>query len=80
MSREDWNMDDRGAGKSERRGFLRALGLGAAAAATTAATADAQGTRPAAPAAKETEQQRVATRYRESDHVKAYYRTNRYEH
>ena len=50
---------------AERRGFLRALGFGTAAAAGQAA--------------KENEGQRLAARYRESEHVKAYYRTNRYE-
>jgi nitrous oxide reductase len=79
MNREGLTMHDR-ANKSERRGFLKALGLGAAAAASTVATAEAQGTALAPAPAKETEQQKVATRYRESDHVKAYYRTNRYEH
>jgi hypothetical protein len=74
---------------AERRGLLRALGLGTAAAVASAGAAEAQ--REAASAAlrtdavppkdarKETEAQRLAARYRESDHVKAFYRTNAYE-
>jgi hypothetical protein len=54
-----------------RRGFLRALGAGAGAAATvplaTAAKADS-----------ETNDEKRKARYKESDHVKAYYRVNRY--
>ena len=54
-----------------RRDFLRALGVGAGAAATaplaTAAKADS-----------ETNDEKRKTRYKESDHVKAYYRSNRY--
>ncbi|MDI3306362.1 MAG: twin-arginine translocation signal domain-containing protein [Acetobacteraceae bacterium] len=66
---------------AERRGFLRALGLAAGTAAAAAAPAAAQrsDTVPAGQARKENEGQRIAARYRESDHVKAYYRTNRYE-
>lgn len=62
-----------------RRGFLKALGLGATAAAAAAApgAALAQGAGQRPP--KENEQQRVAARYRETDHVRAFYRTNRYE-
>jgi hypothetical protein len=63
---------------SERRGFLRALGLGLGAAAAPAVAQRADQV-PAGQARKEAEPQRVAGRYRESDHVKAYYRTNRYE-
>ena len=54
-----------------RRDFLRALGVGAGAAATaplaTAAKADS-----------ETNDEKRKARYRETDHVKAYYRVNRY--
>lgn len=69
-------------GVAERRGFLRALGLGtaAAAAATAPAAAERADAVPARDARKENKDQRVAARYRETDHVKAYYRTNRYEH
>ena len=54
-----------------RRDFLRALGVGAGAAATaplaTAAKADS-----------ETNDEKRKARYKETDHVKAYYRVNRY--
>ena len=55
-----------------RRGFLRGMGVaGAAAAAAVAApTGDAQ-------AAESRDEARKA-RYRETDHVKRYYQTNRY--
>jgi hypothetical protein len=66
----------------ERRGFLRALGLGTAAAATTAGSAVAQRADavPAGQAAKENEGQRLAPRYQANgEDVQAFYRTNRYE-
>ena len=56
-----------------RRDFLRTLGLGATAAAATAA-----------PLAKsvhadtEANEEKRKARYRETEHVKAYYRVNRY--
>jgi len=54
-----------------RRDFLRALGAGAGAAATvplaTAAKADS-----------ENNDEKRKARYKETDHVKAYYRVNRY--
>ena len=54
-----------------RRDFLRALGVGAGAAATaplaTAAEADS-----------ENNDEKRKARYKETDHVKAYYRVNRY--
>lgn len=61
---------------TERRGFLKTLGLagGAAAAAAAPAVAQAQTPRPR----KESEAEKVAARYRETEHVKAFYRTNRY--
>ena len=53
-----------------RRDFLRALGVGAGAAATaplaTAAKADS-----------ETNDEKRKARYKETDHVKAFYRVNR---
>jgi hypothetical protein len=59
--------------REERRGFLKALGLGVAAAA--AAPAAAQTT---PPARKESPQERTAARYQpNSPHVQAFYRTNR---
>jgi hypothetical protein len=54
-----------------RREFLRVLGVGATAAAAT----------PLATAAKadtETNDEKRKARYKETDHVKAYYRVNRY--
>ena len=61
--------------REARRGFLQALGLGAGVAAAATAPAVAQ---TAAPARKENQAERVAARYRETDHVRAFYRTNRY--
>jgi hypothetical protein len=56
-----------------RREFLRALGAGAGIAVTTAA--------PLATAAKadnETSDEKRKARYKESDHVKTFYRVNKY--
>ena len=54
-----------------RRGFFKAFaGIGAAAAL------GAGGARPVV--AQETGDERTKARYQETDHVKAYYRTNRY--
>lgn len=66
---------------TERRGLLRALGLGTAAATVALGGAEAQRADavPARDARKENEAQRLAARYRESDEVKAFYRTNAYE-
>jgi hypothetical protein len=57
-----------------RRGMLRAIGVGAVGAAATAATA------PLAPARadSETDSEKRKARYTESEHVKAYYKVNRY--
>lgn len=66
-----------------RRGMLRALGLGTAAAAAAVAPAAAQRADavPAKDARKESEAQRVAARYKPgAADVQAFYRTNRYEH
>jgi len=52
-----------------RRDFLRALGAGAAAAAPLATSAKAD---------NETNDEKRKARYKETDHVKAYYRVNRY--
>jgi hypothetical protein len=57
----------------ERRDFLRVMGAGAAGAAAAVpllAAGPAQ--------AVETADQRVKQRYRETDHVKKYYETNRF--
>lgn len=74
MSVKNGQADDKAGGSGlERRDFLRALGTGAAGAAVAApllAAGPAQ--------AKETEAERKKARYRETEHVKAYYRTNRY--
>jgi hypothetical protein len=58
----------------QRRGFLKALGLGAGAAAV-GVVGDAAVT-PAS--ASESQDERKKSRYRETDHVKTFYRTNRY--
>ena len=59
----------------DRRGFLRSLGGGAAGTAA-AATGIAAGSGSAE--AAESKAERNKKRYRETDHVKAFYRTNRY--
>jgi len=56
-----------------RRDVLRALGLGA-----TAAAASAGPLASAANADSESADERRKPRYRESDHVKTFYRVNRY--
>ena len=67
---------------SERRGLLKALGLGTVAAAAAApALADRADSVPAGEARKENQQQRVAGRYQpNAADVQAFYRTNRYEY
>lgn len=55
----------------ERRQFLRAIGVGAALAAASPLAIDAR-------ADSETNDEKRKSRYRESDHVKAFYRVNRY--
>lgn len=65
---------------AQRRGLLKALGLGAGAAAVAAGSAEAQraDSVPAREARKENEGQRTAARYQaNSPHVQAFYRTNR---
>jgi hypothetical protein len=58
-----------------RRAFLRAMGSGTAGAATVIVAATV-----AAPSADAAENaaERKKKRYQETDHVKAFYRTNRY--
>lgn len=56
-----------------RRSFLKALGLGAGAAATTAAAV-----MPTVAVAAESDAEKLKARYKETDHVKTFYRTNRY--
>lgn len=76
-------MSKKEEGMRERRGFLKALGLGGAAAAA-AGVAEAAGpvradAVPAGTARKENEADRLKARYQaDSAHVQAFYRTNRY--
>ena len=60
----------------DRRGFLRTLS--GSAAGTAAIAAGAMAVAPETADAAENAAERVKQRYRETDHVKAYYRTNRY--
>ncbi len=60
--------------KFDRRGFLKGIGTGVAGAATVAAGVVA--TTPAEAVESAADKKKV--RYRESDHVKKYYATNRY--
>jgi len=55
----------------ERRQFLLGIGAGAAAAATSTLVIEAK-------ADTESNAEKRKPRYKESDHVKAYYRVNRY--
>jgi nitrous oxide reductase len=63
-----------------RRSILGALGLatGAAVVAPAAAALEASGSTAGLAPAKENEAEKRKPRYRETDHVKAFYRTNRY--
>jgi hypothetical protein len=54
-----------------RRDFLRVLGAGAAAASAAPLVAGSA-------VAAENDAEKKKTRYRETDHVKAFYRVNRY--
>jgi hypothetical protein len=56
----------------DRRGFLRSIGGASVAGAAVAAGV------PAPAAASEIDADKKKARYRETDHVKAFYRTNRY--
>jgi hypothetical protein len=58
--------------KLGRRDFLRALGAGAGVAVAAAAPLADEAV------AAETADERLKARYKESDHIKAYYRVNRY--
>lgn len=81
MSRNDKTAD-----ATQRRGFLRGLGLAAAAAPAAAVAAGPAGpqhsprsdTVPAGQARKESEAEKRAPRYRETPHVQTFYRTNRF--
>jgi hypothetical protein len=56
----------------DRRGFLRSIGGASVAGAAVAAGM------PTPAAATESDAEKKKVRYRETDHVKAFYRTNRY--
>ena len=70
MSERDKTTDGRPA--IGRRAFLRVLGAGAGAAAVTAPLAGE------ARADNESDSERKKARYKETDHVKTFYRVNRY--
>jgi hypothetical protein len=59
--------------KVGRRDVLRTLGLGAGAAVAAAAPLTTE-----AEADSENQNEKTKARYRETDHVKAFYRVNRY--
>jgi len=61
-------------GEVDRRGFFRSMGGASAAAAVAVGVPLAA--QPAA--ASESQSERTKARYKESDHVKTFYRTNRY--
>lgn len=65
-------MNAEGKAKVGRRDFLRVLGVGAGVAAASGAIATA------AKADSESNEEKRKPRYRETDHVKAFYRVNRY--
>jgi hypothetical protein len=58
--------------KVGRRDFLRAIGVGAGVAATAAAPLATEA------AATESDSDKKKARYKETDHVKSFYRVNRY--
>ena len=66
-------MKSRNGAKLDRRDVLRALGVGAG-----AATAAAGGLATPATADSETNDEKRKARYQETEHVKTYYRVNRY--
>jgi anaerobic selenocysteine-containing dehydrogenase len=68
MSQNDVNK-----GQVDRRGFLKALGAGTAGSAAALAV-----TVPTAALAGESAEEKKKKRYQVSDHVKTFYRTNRY--
>jgi hypothetical protein len=64
--------------KRARRRFLGLMGFAAGAAAATPSRAfNADGSRGGLPAQPESEAEKRKPRYRETDHVRAFYRTNR---
>jgi GH24 family phage-related lysozyme (muramidase) len=67
-------MRDETKAKVGRRDFLRKVGIGTVGAGATLAAPSIT----AAQADSETDQEKRKARYKETDHVKAYYRVNRY--
>jgi hypothetical protein len=67
-------MSDKTKVKVGRRDFLRKVGVGAVGAGTTLATPLV----PSAQADSESSDEKRKARYKETDHVKAFYRVNRY--
>jgi hypothetical protein len=72
-SRGDGMTDER----KGRRGLLGMVGLAAGTAAGSAAAFAPDGGRGNIPAQPETEEEKRKPRYRETDHVRDFYRTNR---
>jgi hypothetical protein len=68
-------MDDKKQAGINRRNFLRAFG----GASTTAVAAAAATLTPGEAQAYDPGEEETKTRYRETDHVKAFYRVNGYE-
>jgi GH24 family phage-related lysozyme (muramidase) len=67
-------MRDETKAKVGRRDFLRKVGIGTVGAGATLAAPSIT----PAQADSETDQEKRKARYKETDHVKAYYRVNRY--
>ena len=65
-------MKQRDRSKVGRRDFLRAMGAGAGLAVTAAGPLSTEA------AAAESDAEKKKARYKETEHVKAYYRVNRY--
>jgi hypothetical protein len=69
---EETAMKQQDKTKLGRRDFLRAMGAGAGVAVTAAAPFAGEA------AAAESDADKKKTRYKETDHVKAFYKVNRY--
>jgi hypothetical protein len=70
-------MNDSDAERSGRRGWLRGLGVAGVVAATPAAAIDPAGATAGQPARKEGEAEKRRARYRETDHIRSFYESNR---
>lgn len=70
-------MSGQGTERTGRRGWLQALGVAGVAAAAPAAAIDPSGGTAGAPPRKEGEAERRKARYRETEHVRAFYESNR---